>query len=485
LCASDSVESWTAEHLLATARQRLVGVPERSGGGLFLGNGGRIYLDAGSHPEFATPECADPWEVLRYVRAGERIISELAQATTQESRGITSIDVFRCNVDYASPKVSWGCHESYLHRSDPNDMPAMLLPHLVSRIIYTGAGGFDQASRGIRFTLSPRALLFERAVSDNSTNDRGIYHTRNETLSRDGYNRLHLICGESLCSDSALLLKLGTTALIVAAIDAGSPMGSELRLESPVAALRAIAGDSSCRRRVTFADGRLVSAIDLQRHYLERVEACLAAGALPDWAPEICRRWRATLDSLEREAVGVRAELDWGMKRLLFHRRLREYPEWRELERGVVSSGRDARGRRGPTAAFRALRQEMFEADVRFGQLGDQGIFTQLERAGKVGTRLVASAEVDRAMTEPPSRGRAHTRGKWIQQVYRAGAAREAGCSWSQLWNHSDALVMDLSDPFAESGSWRPMHERRGPPPGAGNQQELFDRHFAMLENLF
>jgi len=60
----------------------------------------------------------------------------------------------------------------------------------------------ELADGGLRFTLSPRVRFLEREVSNNSTRDRGIFHTKDETLAADGYHRLHIICGESLCSET-------------------------------------------------------------------------------------------------------------------------------------------------------------------------------------------------------------------------------------------------------------------------------------------
>ena len=163
----------------------------------------------------------DPWSVVRYIQAGHQIIADLAQAVESERPPGTEVMCFRCNVDYGGLRTTWGSHESYLHRMSPAALQSQIVPHLVSRIIYTGAGGFNPLSSGLEFTLSPRVAHINRVASADSTSDRGIFHTKNEPLSRDGYNRLHIICGESLCSETAMFLKAGTTALIVAMADAG------------------------------------------------------------------------------------------------------------------------------------------------------------------------------------------------------------------------------------------------------------------------
>jgi proteasome accessory factor A len=97
----------------------------------------------------------------------------------------------------------------------------------------------------VEFTLSPRAGLFTQAVSHDSTAARGIFHTREEALACEPWRRLHVTCGESLCSDVATVLKLGSTALILATIGAGWTVGEALVLQSPVQALKSVAADPS------------------------------------------------------------------------------------------------------------------------------------------------------------------------------------------------------------------------------------------------
>ena len=40
-----------------------------------LANGGRLYVD-GAHPEYSTPECTNPREVVAYERISERILGQ-------------------------------------------------------------------------------------------------------------------------------------------------------------------------------------------------------------------------------------------------------------------------------------------------------------------------------------------------------------------------------------------------------------------------
>jgi proteasome accessory factor A len=152
---------------------------------------------------------------------------------------------------------------------------------------------------------------FRRLVTESSTTGRGIWHEKSESLCA-GFERLHVLCGESLCSETATFLKVGVTALIVAMADAGLAPGSAVQLADPLRALHSVAGDVTCRKPLKMADGSSKTAIEIQRHYLEQAEAHAGTGAMPAWAADVCRRWRAVLDQLEEGPVAVKKTLDWG-----------------------------------------------------------------------------------------------------------------------------------------------------------------------------
>lgn len=465
-----------------------------AGSGLFLANGARLYIDRGEHPEFATPECADPWEVVRYARAGEALLLDLARRIAEQNRGLREFSVFRCNVDYSRSGATWGCHESYLHSIHPRVLPSQLVPHLVTRIIYSGAGGFNPGVPGAEFTLSPRAWLLPNVTSGDSTQDRGIVHLKDESLARPGWHRLHLVCGESLCSDTATVLKLGTTALVVAAVEAGRRPGDVVRLADPVQAMRTVAADPEGGAGVKLEDGGQLSANEVQRHYLAEVEAC-DPDLLPDWAGELCRLWRAQLDALDARAASLQHTLDWAIKRSLYQRWARDRMSWRTLQRageilvrlertaarmcteeGSCPDLREALSGRSPfqrelhrlepilaaegmvwqdLREFIKLRHELLEADLRFGQLGTAGIFEQLDRSGLLTHRTTRSGERTDAREHPPQKGRARVRGEWIGRLWDEGAAGRYRGDWTALWEETTGRVLDLSDPFVAVADWR------------------------------
>lgn len=479
------------DRIFAIARQAYPHVRD-GGSGLFLTNGARLYLDRGHHPEFATPECGDPWEVVRYVRAGESLLLDLARRLQEERPEIRELSVFRCNVDYDRAGTTWGCHESYLHRRPPRELPAQLVPHFVTRIIYAGAGGFNPMVPAAEFTLSPRAWLLPNVTAVDSTGERGIFHIRDEPLARYGWNRMHVICGESLCSETAAVLKLGTTALILAAVEAGRRPGDAVRLQDPVLAIRTVAGDPDGRAGVVLEGGGQLSANEIQWHYLAEVEACRPS-VLPEWAGELCRLWRAQLIALDARAASLEHTLDWAIKRSLFQRWVRDRMNWRTLQRAgqlleriertaarlfvdewpvsipAALSGEAAAQRHlnrlEPLLAaegmtwddlrlFLRLRSELYEADARFGQLGETGIFEQLDRAGVLTHRIRQGPTVNDPSRRPP-KGRAQVRGEWIERLWRQGAAAQYRSDWTALWNEVSGSTLDLSDPFVTTAEWK------------------------------
>jgi proteasome accessory factor A len=480
-------------HLFDLALQELAFLPDLgSHGGIYLQNGSKFYIDL-SHPEMCTPECTTPWEAVRYTEAGHRILADLiARVESTKMRG-AELMAFRCNVDYSGAQTTWGCHESYLYRTSLDTLQPHLIPHLVSRLIYTGAGGFNFRARGLEFTLSPRVAHLQEVISGDSTNERGIWHTKDEALC-SGYHRLHILCGESLCSQAASWLKVGVTALIVAMADAGIAPGSAVQLAKPLAAMQEVAGDVTCKKTLRMDDGRRLTALAIQRHYLEQAEAHVGASFMPDWAPEVCRRWRAILDQLEGAPSSIERTLDWGIKLALYQDRARRLGiDWDALtfrnhlahrssapldaEGGEPSTPEFAVGPESPFPGEAATldplsrdrgldgqdpkrllraRQELCEIDTRFGQLGSKSIFSALELAGVLDHRVNGVDRIEQAMTEPPASGRARIRGQVIKCLAGTDSVR---CDWQQIVNFQERQILDLSNPFTQGGKWRRLRQ--------------------------
>ncbi len=481
--------------IIGTACRQMSHLKGRQDNGMYLGNGARFYNDQG-HPEYSTPECDNPWDVVRYILAGDQTLLNLSQELVRQSTMASEVPVYKGNIDYSGGESVWGCHESYQHKVSKWRMRPNIIPHLVTRIIFTGAGGFNSRSPGLEFMVSPRVAHLVAEVSCSSTEGRGIYHQKDEPLSLYGFERLHLLCGESNYSHLSTLLKIGTTALIVRLIEAGENPGNRMVFSDSVEAMNEVAADYHCRARLVLKRGQNpLSALDIQRQYLDKVEACLGKNFMPDWAPEICVRWREVLDQLSEDPSSLDTRLDWRIKHKIFSSFLQrrgfsweEIGKWNQLmgnfrmlqtkPKGKVSiwemdklfaagefrGGRliqlnsllnDSQLTRSRMEEFLALRRELFELDTKSMQLGPQGLFCALDQEGVIDHQLPGVTRISEAITEPPEQGRAHVRGMAIQEL--AGKKIRVRISWDRILDFNGKRKLDLTDPFVRAPNWAPM----------------------------
>jgi proteasome accessory factor A len=417
---------------------------------LFLQNGGRFYIDCGGHPEFATPECLDPGDAVRYVRAGDRLMAMLADTIERHWWPGARVSVFRSNVDYSNAHATWGCHESYLYRGARANLASSLLPHLISRVVFTGAGGLAMTHEGPRFTLSPRAAFFAAIDSTDSVWNRGILNGRDEPLASLPYRRLHVTFGESLASDTALWLKIGTTALVVALADHGLNPGAAVALESPVEALRTVAADPLCQARLRLANGRLVTAVEIQRHLCDQAYAHRHKRFMPAWTGIVCRRWRQILDKLAGAPESVSRELDWAIKYTLFTDRTR-----RAGHPGALAPDYHP-GKPADITGLVRLGHELAEIDLHFAELGPASIFRALDREGLLRHAVdsIGEAEIQHAVLRPPAAGRAHLRGRAVRRLGSEGRPTRATGGWTAVYDRLTGRRLDLSNPFEQKERW-------------------------------
>ncbi|MFQ5654380.1 MAG: proteasome accessory factor PafA2 family protein, partial [Planctomycetota bacterium] len=316
--------------------------------------------------------------------------------------------------------------------------------------------------------------------------------------------RVHIICGDSVSSHRAAWLKAGTTALVVALAEGGLAPERRIRPRSPLGAMRTFARDADCNARIAGVTGRRLTAIEIQRTYLELAERHLGAPFMPPWAEEVCREWRRTLDSLERRPEALDATLDWRIKLALFrtHARSRGLP-WEKVEawNRVLGSLRPALPKRyrsgtplapdlvlspaSPIAGevrsvtplllgsgltwdglvpFLRLREELFEIDVRFGQLGEEGIFRRLDAAGVLDHGAPGVENIDDAKERPPASTRARVRGDSVRRY--SGGEGDYRCEWSGVWNLKSSSCLKLEDAFQTEAEWvKPSPGRSALPP--------------------
>jgi proteasome accessory factor A len=393
---------------------------------VFLDNGARLYLDVGSHPEYATPECDSIEDLVAHDKAGERILESLVASAEARLRdeGIRGVVyLFKNNTDSAGN--SYGCHENYLtsRRDDFGHYAQVLIPFFVTRQIYAGAGKVLQTARGAMFCLSQRAEHIWEGVSSATTRSRPIINTRDEPhADAERYRRLHVIVGDSNMSEYATFLKVGVTSIMLRMLEDASVVLRDMTLEDPIRAIREISHDLTCRRLVRLANGRDASALDIQREYLGRAIRYRDQRGFSPLEQRALDMWQHCLTVIEKDPLGLDRECDWVIK----HRLIDSY-----------------RARHGiPLGHPRVALLDLQYHDVN----RERGVFYLMQRRGAV-ERAVTDEAIERAVEDPPATTRARLRGDFIRRAKER--RRDFTVDWVHLkLNDQTQRTVLLKDPF-------------------------------------
>jgi Pup amidohydrolase len=378
---------------------------------VILTNGARLYVDH-AHPEYSTPECTTPLDVVRWDKAGEQIMLDASRFAAAVP-GTAPLLLYKNNTD--NKGASYGAHENYLmRRATPfSDIVRHLTPFFVSRQVVCGAGrvGIGQDGREHGFQVSQRADYFEVEVGLETTLKRPIINTRDEPhADPDKYRRLHVIIGDANLSEVSTYLKVGTTSLVLAMIEAGF-ITRDLAVDQPVRSLRAVSHDPTLKRQLTLQDGRKLTAVQLQMEHLDLAKKFVEDryGADADaQTKDVLARWESVLDRLETDPMECAGELDWVAKlRLLNQYRDRDGLEWDDAKLHLI---------------------DLQYADVR----PDKGLYHRLVKLGRM-ARLLTDDVVTFAMHHPPEDTRAYFRGRCLEKY----GDRIAAASW-------DSVIFDL-----------------------------------------
>jgi len=393
---------------------------------VFLANGARLYLDVGSHPEYATPECDSVRELVVHDKAGERILEQLLTSAEQRlgDEGVHGdVYLFKNNTDSAGN--SYGCHENYCtsRRDDFSSYTEVLIPFLVSRQIYAGAGKVLQTARGARYCVSQRAEHIWEGVSSATTRSRPIINTRDEPhADAERYRRLHVIVGDSNMSEYTNFLKVGACSLMLRMLEEPQVVLRDMTLENPIRAIREISHDITCTQRVRLANGREVSALDIQSEYLNRALRFAEHHDLSDEEQLALDMWEYTLSHLEDDPLKLDRELDWVIK----YKLIEAYRERHEL---TLSDARVAL------------------VDLQYHDVNrERGLFYRMQHKGMV-DRIVTDEEISHAVEHPPQTTRARLRGEFIKRAKER--KRDYTVDWVHLKLNDQAQRTVLcKDPF-------------------------------------
>jgi proteasome accessory factor A len=394
---------------------------------VFLRNGARLYLDVGSHPEYATPECDNVIELVTHDKAGERILEGLlvdAERRLHEEGIAGDVYLFKNNTDSAGN--SYGCHENYLvaRHGEFSRLADILIPFLVTRQLLCGAGKVLQTPRGAVYCVSQRAEHIWEGVSSATTRSRPIINTRDEPhADAERYRRLHVIVGDSNMSETTNLLKVGATDLVLRMIEAGTVM-RDLTLENPIRAIREVSHDITGRRKVRLASGREASALEVQREYYEKaLDFCERRGIRTGTVERVLELWGRTLDAIEAEDLDrIGTEIDWVMKYKLIER-------YRAKHNMTMSHPRVA------------------QIDLAYHDIHRRrGLYYLLERKGQA-ARVCNDLKIFEGKSVPPQTTRARLRGDFIRRAQEQ--RRDFTVDWVHLKLNDQAQRTVLcKDPF-------------------------------------
>ncbi len=393
---------------------------------VFLVNGARLYLDVGSHPEYATPECDSLYDLVAHDKAGERILETLIESAELRLReeGIQGdIYLFKNNTDSAGN--SYGCHENYLtsRRDDFSEYAEVLIPFLVSRQIYAGAGKVLQTARGAAYCISQRAEHIWEGVSSATTRSRPIINTRDEPhADAERYRRLHVIVGDSNMSEYATFLKTGATSILLRMLEDPSVALRDMTLDNPIRAIREISHDQTCTRRIRLASGREVSALEIQSEYLDRALKYADSRDLDPQDKQALQMWEHCLTQIAKDPLNLSRECDWVMK----HHLIEAYRERHGL---ALSDSRVAL------------------LDLQYHDVNrSRSLFYRMQNRGMT-ERMCVDAEINHAVENPPATTRARLRGEFIRRAKER--KRDYTVDWVHLKLNDQAQRTVLcKDPF-------------------------------------
>jgi proteasome accessory factor A len=393
---------------------------------VFLRNGARLYLDVGSHPEYSTPECDNLVDLIAHDKAGERILEGLlvdADLRLREEGIAGDVFLFKNNTDSAGN--SYGCHENYLvsRREELGRLTDILTPFLVTRQMICGAGKVLQTPRGVVYCVSQRADHMWEAVSSATTRSRPIINTRDEPhADAERFRRLHVIVGDSNMSETTMLLKVGSTDLVLRMIEAGAMM-RDLTLDNPIRAIREISHDMTGRTPVRLTNGREMSALEIQYEYLARARDFASRNGLDAVGERVLEAWGRTLAAIESGNLDeIAREVDWVTKYQLIER----YRARHDL----------------PLSAPRVAQLDLAYHDVRRGR----GLYYLLQGNGAL-DRVTRDLDIFEAKSIPPQTTRAKLRGEFIRQAQEK--RRDFTVDWVHLKLNDQAQRTVLcKDPF-------------------------------------
>ena len=367
---------------------------------VFVTNGARFYVDH-AHPEYSSPEVTNAWDAMVYDAAGDHILMQaVADTAAFSSQGKSVLEghepcpplkIYKNNVD--GKGASYGAHENYRYRRDIDFevIAQALIPFFVARQVIIGAGRVGLGQQGDKpgFQISQRADYIEQEISLETTLNRGIINTRDEPhTNADNWGRLHVIIGDANMSQTANLLKFGMTTLVLDSIEAGCDF-RDLKLKNAVSEVSQVSHDLELTHKLTLADGRALTAVELLGIYRDRIITTLA-GQLSEVDHKVLQLWEEVMLLLAEDPLKTSHLLDWTAK-------------WALIKSFV------GRGLAIDDAKIKLVDLQYSDIDPA------RSLHHALVAKGRM-RELASQGEIAHAATTPPTGSRAYFRGEMISR---------------------------------------------------------------------
>jgi proteasome accessory factor A len=407
-------------------------------------NGGCAYIDL-DHVELCIPEVCSAFDHVAVWHGMLRIMRTALHDANREQPANRRIQVLVNNSDGQSN--SYGSHLNFLIRRRTFDNIFFRKMHYlqflasfqVSSILLTGQGkvGSENGRPSSRYQISQRADFCARLNGPQTTYDRPIVNSRDETLcgwprthDPSAPARLHVIFFDSALAHGSALFRVGPMQLVLTLIELGL-VNSRLILDDPLAAVLRYSHDPTLQSRAELISGEHLTALELQSAYLEEVMRYAARGVFEGVVPraeEIIALWEDTLDKLEKgEWMAVARRLDWVMKLMAIERAMEQRHElgWDSPEIKVI--------------------------DHLYSSLDNDGLYWAYEASG-FAEQLVTPERIAYFTANPPTDTRAWTRAMLLR---RANPDSVVSVDWDAItfklpgrYNWPSYRTIDLANPL-------------------------------------
>ncbi len=414
----------------------------------FLRNGSRIYICTGGHLEIATPECRNAFEALKYDKAAElymqigveRANKKYREKLRKRANAPSYIQCWKANVEI-DKRYSRGTHESYeVVRRNFVGRENLFIPFLILRKIFFGAGGFVAEKEGLKYVISPKAMVSKRVLTE-SPSQWPILSTRDEPLGTKDKYRVHVTSGEGVRSEVTRLLNNALTSYVLDAIETGKLSHVE-DIGNPLQTFKDISANTEGDWRVKLTNGRTELAVDyLEANYLAVIEELFDERETSYWDKYVLETFKRLCDKFRQgllEDPYVVRRLEWVMKLWVIKNEINNF-DYKYTSKGKFD--------------YRSIymMDEQIEKEIAasfdFTNLCDYDLYERI--ADKIGVeRILTEEEIGEALLFPPKDSRAELR------VRLASEFGNAALSWNKITiNREPKIKIDMSRPTGEEYS--------------------------------